>query len=85
MYEPSSKLSITPSVELASDRWSEVTGGGYVRTGDYTLLNLQASTAAATFGRSRWAARTCSTRISSSPRAIPEPGRSAYVRLRLEF
>ena len=36
-----SRLSITPSVELAGDRWSEVTGGGYARIGDYTLLNLQ--------------------------------------------
>ena len=40
-FEPSAKLSITPSIELANDRWSEVTGGGYIRTGDYTLLNLQ--------------------------------------------
>ena len=42
IYEPRQGWSITPSVELASDRWSEVTGGGYVRTGEYTLLNLQA-------------------------------------------
>ncbi|MGO8020009.1 TonB-dependent receptor, partial [Rhizobium leguminosarum] len=40
-YEPSQRLSITPSLELASDRWSDVTGGGYVRIGDYVLVNLQ--------------------------------------------
>ena len=28
IYEPTSKLTITPSIELASDRWSDVTGGG---------------------------------------------------------
>ena len=70
-FEPSAKLSITPSVELANDRWSEVTGGGYIRTGDYTLLNLQVEYRGDDFGRSRAAARTYSTRISSSPMAIP--------------
>ena len=35
-YAPSQRLSITPSLEVATDRWSDVTGGGYVPIGDYS-------------------------------------------------
>ena len=73
-YEPSARLSITPSLELAGDRWSDVTGGGYVRTGDYTLSTSNSSTAAASFGRSRSAARIYWTKTSSSPRVTPSRG-----------
>jgi iron complex outermembrane receptor protein len=84
-YEPSSKLTITPSVELASDRWSDVTGGGYVRIGDYTLLNLQVQYR----GSDRWELAGGSTNLLDEnfelAQGYPEPGRNVYVRLRVSF
>lgn len=42
-YKPLESLSITPSVEAASDRWTSNTAGTvYYGTGAYTLVNLQA-------------------------------------------
>ncbi|MBB6092147.1 iron complex outermembrane receptor protein [Povalibacter uvarum] len=40
-YQPWESFTITPSVEIADDRWSDVTGGGYIEVGSYTLANLQ--------------------------------------------
>ncbi len=77
--------SITPSVELASDRWSEVTGGGYIRIGDYTLLNLQAQYR----GGDLWEIAVGGTNLTDEDfqlaHGYPEPGPSAYVRLRSNF
>ncbi len=85
IFEPSDRWSITPSVELASDRWSEVTGGGYVRIGDYTLLNLQAQYR----GGDLWELAVGGTNLTDEDfqlaHGYPEPGASAYVRLRLNF
>jgi iron complex outermembrane receptor protein len=86
IYEPSDRWSITPSVELASDRWSEVTGGGFVRTGDYTLLNLQVQ-----YRRTgdRWELAFGGTNLTDENFQLaygyPEPGASAYARVRLNF
>jgi iron complex outermembrane receptor protein len=85
IYEPSDRWSITPSLELASDRWSEVTGGGYVRTGDYTLLNLQAQYR----GGDLWEIAFGGTNLTDEnfelANGYPEPGESLYLRLRLNF
>jgi iron complex outermembrane receptor protein len=84
-YEPTSKLTITPSLELASDRWSDVTGGGYVRTGDYTLLNLQVQYR----GSNRWEVAAGGANLFDEnfelAQGYPEPGRNVYVRMRLNF
>jgi iron complex outermembrane receptor protein len=84
-YTPSNKLTITPSVELASDRWSDVTGGTYARIGDYTLLNVQAQYR----GSDLWEVAVGATNLLDEnfelAQGYPEPGRSAYVRLRLNF
>jgi iron complex outermembrane receptor protein len=84
-FEPSERLSVTPSIELAGDRWSEVTGGGFVRIGDYTLLNLQIQYR----GSELWEAAVGGTNLTDEDfqlaHGYPEPGRSAYVRLRLNF
>jgi iron complex outermembrane receptor protein len=84
-YAPSSKLTITPSLELAGDRWSDVTGGGYVRTGDYTLLSLQVKYR----GGDLWEVAVGGTNLLDEnfelAQGYPEPGRSAYARLRLHF
>jgi iron complex outermembrane receptor protein len=85
IYEPTSKLSITPTLELASDRWSDVTGGGYVRTGDYSLLNLQVQYR----GSERWEIAAGGSNLTDEnfelAQGYPEAGRNVYVRLRLNF
>jgi iron complex outermembrane receptor protein len=84
-YEPSERLTITPSLELAADRWSDVTGGGYVRIGDYRLLNLQIQYR----GSELWELAVGGTNLTDEnfqlSQGYPEPGRSAYVRVRLTF
>jgi iron complex outermembrane receptor protein len=86
IFEPSDRWTITPSLELATDRWSEVTGGGFVRTGDYTLLNLQAQYRG---GGDRWELAFGGTNITDENFELaygyPEPGTSAYARVRLRF
>lgn len=41
-YRPIDSLTVMPSLEVADSRWSDVTGGGYLKVGSYTLANLQA-------------------------------------------
>ncbi len=85
IYEPTSKLTITPSIELASDRWSDVTGGGYVRTGDYSLLGLQVQYR----GSDLWEIAAGGSNLTDEnfelAQGYPEAGRNVYVRLRLNF
>jgi iron complex outermembrane receptor protein len=84
-YEPSQRLTITPSLELASDRWSDVTGGGYVRVGDYALLNLQLQYRGSEFWELAVGGSNLTDENIELAQGYPEPGRSAYVRLRLNF
>jgi iron complex outermembrane receptor protein len=84
-YEPSERLSITPSIELATDRWSDVTGGGYVLTGDYRLLNLQIQYRGSELWELAVGASNLTDENFELAHGYPEPGRSAYVRARLNF
>ena len=84
-FTPTDKLAITPSVEYADDRWSDVTGGGYVRTGAYTLLNFQVRYR----GSDLWEAALGGSNLLDEnfelAQGYPEVGRNLYVRLRLMF
>lgn len=84
-YAPSTRWSITPSFELAGDRWSEVTGGGFVWIGDYRLLNLQFQYR----GSELWEVAVGATNLTDEDfqlaHGYPEPGRGGYARLRLNF
>lgn len=84
-YAPSARWTITPSVEVADDRWSDVSTGGYVRTGNYTMLNFQAQYS----GKDRWEIAIGGSNLLDEnfelAQGYPEPGRNAYVRLRLTF
>ena len=50
-WQPIDRLTITPSLDVAGDRWSDVNAGTGVfptsRTGAYTLVNLAAQYAVA--------------------------------------
>lgn len=84
-YVPIEALSITPSVEFASDRWTDLNDTTFARTGEYTLLNLQLqyqttdSIAVAVGGRNLL--------DENYQLAIgyPEEGRSLYAKLQLAF
>jgi iron complex outermembrane receptor protein len=84
IYEPTSKLTITPSLELASDRWAEV-GTNFIRTGDYSLLNLQVQYR----GADAWEIAAGGSNLTDENVELaygyPEAGRNVYVRLRLNF
>ena len=84
-YEPTQRLTVTPSVELAGDRWSDVTGGGYVRTGDYVLSNLQVQYR----GGDSWELAIGGTNLADEnfelAHGFPEEGRNLYVRARVTF
>ena len=68
-WQPVSRLRITPSLELADDRWSEVNPAPafpYVKTGAYALLDLDATYALPRVRRaSASGSRTCSTTTTS--------------------
>jgi iron complex outermembrane receptor protein len=98
-WQPAAPVRITPSLELAGDRWSDVNPAPafpYVKTGSYTLLDLDATY---TFGPLH------RTTASSRPRTLdvtlgfknllddhyelswgyPQPGRTFYVKTRMLF
>jgi len=85
IFEPSDRWTIAPSLELATDRWSEL-GTGFVQTGDYTMLNLQVQY----HGRGdRWELAFGGTNLTDENFELaygyPEPGASAYGRVRVNF
>ena len=62
-----------------------MTGGGYVRTGDYTLLNLQLQYR----GSDLWEIAVGGTNLLDEnfelAQGYPEPGTNVYLRMRLNF
>jgi len=85
-WRPIEALTITPSLDLAGDRWSEVNPAPafpYVRTGQYTLLSLAAEYRFArnvdvVFG---------TTNLTDDNYALawgfPQPGRTFYLKTRV--
>jgi iron complex outermembrane recepter protein len=84
-YAPVESLSITPSVEYADDRWSDVTGGGYRKVGAYTLLNLQAEYTIAQGIGIALGAHNLLDKNFELAWGFPEQGRSYYVKLKADF
>lgn len=81
----SDAVTFTPSVEVASDRWTSTasTPLGYYETGDYVLFNVAlgwqlSETADLLFG-----ARNLSDQNYQLADGLPEEGRNFYVSLRL--
>jgi len=84
-YVPMEKLSITPSVEYASDRWTDLTGGGYRRTGEYTLVNLQAQFRATDNVVAAVGGRNLLDKNFELADGFPEPGRTMFAKLQITF
>jgi iron complex outermembrane recepter protein len=84
-WVPIQNLSLTPNVEFASDRWSDVTGGTYRRTGEYTLLNLQAQYAATENVVVALGGRNLLDEDFQLADGFPEAGRTLFAKLQITF
>jgi len=89
-WDPTSRLSITPSVEFASDRWSDVSvpgnnalAGTQLETGAHTLLNAVAEFSLSEQATVSIGARNLLDENYELVWGLPEPGRNLYVKMRM--
>lgn len=84
-YRPIDTLTIMPSVELADDRWSDVTGGGYRPVGKYTLINLQVQYQPVESIEVAVGARNLRDANFQLADGYPEAGRTYFAKLKVGF
>jgi len=87
-WTPVAQLSVTPSVEFASNRWSDInrTGvTGFTRTGSYVLANLQADYLITDNVRTSVGGRNLLDKNYELADGFPEQGRSMYFKVRMDF
>lgn len=84
-YRPLEALTITPSVELADDRWSDLTAGGYRETGAYTLVGLQVQYRYGDSWEAALGGRNLLDDNYQLADGFPDPGRSFYGKFRIRF
>ncbi len=84
-WTPVDRLSITPNLEYANDRWSDITGGGYVRVGEYVLLNLQVQFQATSHMALSFGGRNLLDRNFELADGFPEPGRTLFAKVQASF
>lgn len=85
-YKPLESLSITPSVEAASDRWTSNTAGTvYYGTGAYTLVNLQADWKITGNLEAAIGVRNLFDENYQLTEGFPEAGRTFFVNARATF
>lgn len=84
-WSPLANWSFTPSVEYANDRWNDGPGGAYIRTGQYTLVNLQAQWDVADNLRLALGARNLTDELYELAWGFPEQGRSFYAKVQVGF
>lgn len=84
-YAPTEHLSFTPSIEYASDRWNDVTGGGYVETGEHLQLNFQAEFRANEHVRFSVGGRNLLDKDYELAWGYPEQGRTMFAKVQLDY
>ena len=87
-WTPLPQLSVTPSAEFSSDRWSEINVTnvtGYTRTGQYTLANLQVDYQVTGNVRASLGGRNLLDENYELADGFPEPGRTIYAKFRVDF
>lgn len=87
-WEPLASLTVQPSMEFASNRWTDRNGSnglGYQRIGRYTLTNLQVSWRPLPNVEAVLGARNLFDRNFELAYAFPEPGRSLFAKVKLTF
>jgi iron complex outermembrane receptor protein len=89
-WTPINRLDITPSLELADDRWSDMSttpaqAFPYVKTGAYQLLALDATYRINTNLELSAGAKNLSDDYYELGWGLPQPGRTFYVKTRASF
>lgn len=84
-WSPLARWSITPSVEYASNRWNTGPGTSYLRTGEYTLVNLQVQWEATRNVRVAVGGRNLLDDEFELAWGFPEQGRSLYAKVQVDF
>lgn len=84
-YQPIEPLTITPSIELADDRWSDVTGGAYRQVGAYTLVGLQVQYRAGESWQAAIGGRNLLDENYQLADGYPNPGRGFYAKVNFNF
>ena len=89
-WRPLMPLSITPSVELAGDRWSDVNTTPtpalpYIRTGSYALINLGAEYIVQRHLEIAGGFKNLTDDDYQLAWGFPQPGRTFYVKTRVLF
>jgi iron complex outermembrane receptor protein len=85
---PMPKLTVMPSVEFASDRWSDINlpnQVGYVRTGSYALANLQVDYQVTETVDASLGGRNLTDREYQLASGCPEVGRTVFAKVRVDF
>lgn len=83
-------LTITPSLELASDRWSTVANTSglstkYVKIGSYALVNLNVEYRLNEQWSTSFAGKNLTDEYYELTDGFPDPGRQFYANVRAEF
>jgi iron complex outermembrane receptor protein len=87
-WQPTSRLRITPSLELADDRWSDVNPAPafpFIKTGAYRLVDVDATY---TFVRALEVSLGLKNLLDEHYElawGYPQPGRSFYLKTRMRF
>ncbi len=85
-WRPIERLTFTPSLDVAGDRWSDVNPARafpYVRTGRYTLLDLAAQYALASNFDVVFGFKNLTDEHYELAWGFPQPGRTFYVKTRV--
>ena len=87
-WRPIERLMITPSVDVAGDRWSDVNPAPafpYVRTGSYTLVDLAAQYSPANDFDVVLGFKNLVDQNYELAWGFPQPGRTFYLKTRIGF
>jgi iron complex outermembrane receptor protein len=84
-WMPYENFTVSPDVELASWRWSDATGGGYVKTAGFALANINmqydfSENMAVNFG-----VRNIFDKNYELNQGFPETGRTFFLKTRITF
>ncbi len=90
VWQPWEQFSITPSLEIASSRWSDVSTTPaqpfpYTLTGSYTMFNVQADYKATSGLEFAAGIRNILDQNYELAWGLPQPGRSYYVKAKATF
>lgn len=87
-WQPTDRLTITPSLDVAGDRWSDVNvspAAPHLRTGAYTLVNVAAEYEIARGFEAVFGFKNMTDDHYELVWGFPQPGRTFYVKTRVAF